>query len=156
MSFFSLVGRLACHCAKKARDKGYKVFGLQFYGECWSDENGLETYQKFGKADDKKCIMDLIYENNQYAWKYCDMASDQPCIGKDSTNYVYILHEGSVSLKISLPVHLYSDLHIQLFRDRLSKKFTRQSLKGLWVVLCSLFFKEIGKNVTRDHGLCVC
>ncbi|CAH3028481.1 unnamed protein product, partial [Porites evermanni] len=85
--------RLACECAKKARDKGYKVFGLQFYGECWSDENGLQTYQKFGKANDKKCIMDLLYKNNQYEWKYCDKASDQPCIGEDSTNYVYVLNE---------------------------------------------------------------
>lgn len=95
MSSFSLLGRLACQCAKKARDKGYKVFGLQFYGECWSDENGLQTYQKFGKANEKKCIMDLLYKNNQYEWKYCDMASDQPCIGQDSTNYVYVLNEGS-------------------------------------------------------------
>ena len=107
MSFFSLLGRLACQCAKKARDKGYKVFGLQFYGECWSDENGLQTYQKFGKANDKKCIMDLLYKNNQYEWKYCDKASDQPCIGEDSTNYVYVLNEGSVSVKISLPGPIY-------------------------------------------------
>ena len=114
VSFFSLLGRLACQCAKKARDKGYKVFGLQFYGECWSDENGLQTYQKFGKANDKKCIMDLLYKNNQYEWKYCDMASDQPCIGQDSTNYVYVLNEGSGLVKISLPLYLLSDPHISV------------------------------------------
>ena len=114
VSFFSLLGRLACQCAKKARDKGYKVFGLQFYGECWSDENGLQTHQKFGKANDKKCIMDLLYKNNQYEWKYCDMASDQPCIGQDSTNYVYVLNEGSGLVKISLPVYLLSDPHISV------------------------------------------
>ena len=31
---------------------------------------------------------------------------------------------------------------IQLFRERLSKKCTRQSRKVLWVVLSSLFFKK--------------
>ena len=54
----------------------------------------------------------MIYENNQYEWKYCDMASDQPCIGEDSTNYVYVLNEGSGLVKISLPVYLLSDPHI--------------------------------------------
>ena len=42
---------------------------------------------------------------------------------------------------------------IQLFRERLCrKKCTRQSRKVLWVVLSSLSFKEIWKNVTRGHG----
>ena len=39
----------------------------------------------------------------------------------------------------------------QLFRERLSEK-SAQSRKVLWVVLSSLFFKEIWKNDTRDHG----
>ena len=34
----------------------------------------------------------------------------------------------------------------------LPKKCTRQSRKVLWVVLNSLFFKEVGKNDTRGHG----
>ena len=41
----------------------------------------------------------------------------------------------------------------KLFRERLSeKKCTRQSLKVLWVVASSLFFKEISKNCTRGRG----
>ena len=41
---------------------------------------------------------------------------------------------------------------IQLFRERLSERCTRQSRKVLWVVLSSLFFKEIWKNDTIGHG----
>ena len=32
------------------------------------------------------------------------------------------------------------------------KKCTRQSRKVLWVILSSLFFKEISKNGTRSRG----
>jgi hypothetical protein len=31
--------------------KGYSVFGLQFYGECWSDPRAGCNYKKFGKAN---------------------------------------------------------------------------------------------------------
>ena len=39
------------------------------------------------------------------------------------------------------------------FEKGCRKKCTRQSRKVLWVVLGSLFFKEICKNGTRDHRL---
>ena len=38
------------------------------------------------------------------------------------------------------------------FEKSCRKKCTRQSRKVLWVVLSSLFFKEIWKNGTRGHG----
>ena len=44
-------------------------------------------------------------------------------------------------------------LGIQLFKERLSEKCTQQFKKVLWVVLSSLFFKEICKNGTRGHRL---
>ena len=42
---------------------------------------------------------------------------------------------------------------LPLFPESCRKKCTRQSRKVLWVVLSSLFFKEICKKGTRDHGL---
>jgi len=45
-----------------------------------------------------------------------------------------------------------SQYYLHLFRERLSQKWTRQSRKVLWVVLSSLFFKEIWKNGMRGHG----
>ena len=41
---------------------------------------------------------------------------------------------------------------IQLFQERLSEKVHGQSRKVLWVILSPLFFKEISKNGTRNHG----
>ena len=44
-------------------------------------------------------------------------------------------------------------LGIQLSRKGCRKKCTQQFKKVLWVVLSSLFFKEICKNGTRGHRL---
>ena len=41
------------------------------------------------------------------------------------------------------------------FEKGCRKKCTRQSRKVLWVVLSSLFFKEIWKNDRRDHWVCL-
>lgn len=68
------------------------MFGLQFYGECWSAPNGLNTYDKHNTADDEKCVMEIDW--NAGAWVHCDIASDEACVGKDNTNYIYILEEG--------------------------------------------------------------
>ena len=42
--------------------------------------------------------------------------------------------------------------YIQLFQERLSEKVHSTVRKVLWVVLSSLFFKEIWENGTRGHG----
>jgi len=85
---------LACLCAEKARERGYGVFGLQFYGECWGQQNGTERYSMFGTAKDTSCVMDYEYIDNKISgMKYCDILSDQECVGVQSTNYVYILEE---------------------------------------------------------------
>ena len=43
-------------------------------------------------------------------------------------------------------------LYIAISKKVDGKKCTRQSRKVLWVILSSLFFKEISKNGTRGHG----
>ena len=70
------------------------MFGLQFYGECWSGKNGTYTYNLFGNAVEEKCVMDLQFSGNKVAWKHCDVSSKQACVGIASTNYVYVLEEG--------------------------------------------------------------
>lgn len=37
-------------CAEKAKEKGYKAFGLQNGGECWSGANAHKGFSKHGKA----------------------------------------------------------------------------------------------------------
>lgn len=80
---------LACRCAERARQKGYTVFGLQFWGECWSapNINGEVNFNRSGVALDKKCVMNLNKPTE------CVQSSDQECVGKHWTNYVYKLKE---------------------------------------------------------------
>ena len=50
---------------------------------------------------------------------------------------------------IELHVH---DCTYSYFKKGCRKKCTQQSRKVLWVILSSLFFKEICENGTRGHG----
>ncbi|XP_022795168.1 coadhesin-like [Stylophora pistillata] len=74
---------LACRCAEKAKQKGYTVFGLQFYGECWSGLSAELNFNRDGQSDD--CIMNL------YDPVDCYQNSSQECVGKQKTNYIYRL-----------------------------------------------------------------
>merc|ERR1712142_72 len=69
---------LACACAKAAKAKGWKYFGLQFFGECWSGPSLNPA--RDGPSD--KCI------GTNY--KPCiDNDPTRQCVGKAFTNYVY-------------------------------------------------------------------
>lgn len=70
----------ACRCAKIVKAKGYKVFGLQFYGECWSGPTGSYDLQTFQKKD--TCI------TNDY--RKCGHL-DRHCVGDQWTNFVFEL-----------------------------------------------------------------
>lgn len=35
-------------CAERAFVRGYKYFGVQFYGECWGDDRLRPSYDKYG------------------------------------------------------------------------------------------------------------
>ena len=39
-------------CYLKAWKKGYKVFAVRYGGECWSSKNAIESYNKYGVAND--------------------------------------------------------------------------------------------------------
>ena len=77
---------LACACAKAAKAKGWKYFGLQFYGECWS---GPST-NPGRDGPSQKCI------GTNY--KPCNDGADMQCIGKTITNYVYEIAPGKMLL----------------------------------------------------------
>lgn len=42
-------------CLKYAVEKKYKVFALQYGGECWVDHKQVNNYEIYGKIDDTKC-----------------------------------------------------------------------------------------------------
>ena len=39
-------------CYQKAWKKGFKVFAVRYGKECWSSKDAIETYNKFGSAND--------------------------------------------------------------------------------------------------------
>jgi len=75
---------LACRCAEAARKRGFKLFGLQNYGECWSGAGANKTYKRDGPSDN--CLMIL-----QNPPPPCDINNPQECVGKENVNYVYSL-----------------------------------------------------------------
>ena len=70
---------LTCRCAKKSADKGYSHFGLQFYGECWSDSQAAERFDLYGKSGDCK----------GFGYKNCDDQDNNECVGTGNENYVH-------------------------------------------------------------------
>lgn len=77
--------RLACRCAKKTSDTGYSYFGLQFYGECWSNRLAEKRYERYGKSPD--CM--------GFQYKRCNDEDENECVGRGTKNYMYkIVGEG--------------------------------------------------------------
>jgi len=76
--------RLACRCAKETSAKGRDYFGLQFYGECWSDVQAEKKFDRYRKSPD--CM--------GYEYKRCNDEDDKECVGGGSKNYVYKVVEG--------------------------------------------------------------
>jgi len=62
-----------CAIATAEKDPKLYVFALQFYGECYSGYNGLQTYSKYGK-------MPYSDDNDKYCWSG---------VGKAGFNFVY-------------------------------------------------------------------
>ena len=38
-------------CAKAAKENGYQVFGVEYYGECWSSKQAKDIYNKDGQSN---------------------------------------------------------------------------------------------------------
>ena len=62
-----------CAIATAEKNSKLKVFALQFYGECYSGFNGLETYYKYGKVG-------YSDDNDKYCWSG---------VGRAGFNFVY-------------------------------------------------------------------
>ena len=71
-----------CDCVAKVSQKGYSVFGLKFYGECWSGAQAHCTYRKFGRSTG--CVNEKLKPN-------CLDGSTQICSGHSKQQlYVYV------------------------------------------------------------------
>ena len=80
-------------CAEAVSKIGYTMFGLQFYGECWSGENATESFDRDGKSN--RCIT-----MGNYEFKQCIDDSDEACTGVDRTNYVYRIIKSGTKHKL--------------------------------------------------------
>ena len=80
----SFIFRLACRCAKETSASGHSLFGLQYYGECWSDPDAAEKFGRYGKSED--CMGS--------GQKPCDDEDSSECVGGVNINYVYRIIQG--------------------------------------------------------------
>ena len=97
---------LACRCAQKALQEGYRVFGLQFYGECWSGPLGEFNYSRDGASDN--CIMNL------HDPTACVRDEPKECVGGGFANYIYMVTE-SKEITIDTESHLLVIISIKIF-----------------------------------------
>ncbi|XP_068698000.1 matrilin-4-like [Montipora foliosa] len=108
---------LACRCAQKALQKGYRVFGLQFYGECWSGPLGQFNYSRDGASDN--CIMNL------HDPTACVKDEPKECVGRGFTNYIYMVTE-NCDKKMNMVILLDKSGSIKKQNFQKMKNFTKK------------------------------
>ncbi|XP_020621140.1 semaphorin-5A-like [Orbicella faveolata] len=81
-----LINSQVLRCAEAVSKKGYIIFGLQFYGECWSGENVNQTYDRDGNSN--QCLSAV-----SNGFKPCNDDSDEACVGAARANYIYKIVE---------------------------------------------------------------
>ena len=54
-------------CAQSTSRRKWNVFGIQYYGECWSGENAATTYNNLGKVDRCTKGVGKVNANEVYA-----------------------------------------------------------------------------------------
>lgn len=62
------LNKTVLECARRVNSKGFRYFGIQFYGECWSGENAELTYNKQGTS--KNCFRGLGERNANFVYAF--------------------------------------------------------------------------------------
>ena len=81
------------------KERGYSVFGVQFYGECWSGPRAACNYKTFGKSDN--CVDEKLGK--------CWDKNSLLCSGKNTEDmYVYIPADtpGGLTCPTTIPTTL--------------------------------------------------
>ncbi|XP_022782392.1 uncharacterized protein LOC111323329 isoform X2 [Stylophora pistillata] len=68
-----------CRCAKKAKDLGYDLFGVQHFGECYAGSSSSDQYDRHGPGKCKDCLGTDMNDCNGRKF----------CAGKEWRNMVY-------------------------------------------------------------------
>lgn len=80
---FIYLWSIICDCAKEAERKGYRVFGIQFYGECWGSHSFIPS-RRYRPV--RRCI------DEQFK-KCATNGSNRTCTGENWTNFIYKLQQ---------------------------------------------------------------
>ncbi|XP_048578758.1 uncharacterized protein LOC116618880 isoform X2 [Nematostella vectensis] len=88
LNWNSYLKKLRCRCATEAKAKGYNVFGLQWYGECWSGVDDVTSRHYASQGQSKACVSRDL--------SYCRV-KDTECVGRDYTNFVYRIADSNTS-----------------------------------------------------------
>ena len=80
--FLLFFHRAVCDCAKRTKNKGNNVFGIQYYSECWTGPGNV-TYMTYGKSN--KCI------DGKFEACSNRLSDGKLCAGRGYVNYVYEL-----------------------------------------------------------------
>ena len=80
---------LVCRCAEEATTAKYTHFAIQSIGKCFSGPNVQSTYNQYG--DSKNCVtVGGVPKEDKF--EPCDgNNTGKPCVGGNSTNFVYAL-----------------------------------------------------------------
>ena len=78
--FFSI----ACKCANEAKVKGFALFGLRFFGECYggNDIDRFERYIKSSPAVGRRHCQNYKYQR-------CNNSHVKECVGTGLGEYIY-------------------------------------------------------------------
>ena len=74
----------ACKCTKEVKERGFKLFGLRFYGECFvgNDIDGFERYLETAPAFGKEhCVGDT--------YRRCNESDEKECVGTGIGECIY-------------------------------------------------------------------
>ncbi|CAH3022674.1 unnamed protein product, partial [Porites evermanni] len=74
---------IICDCAKEAERKGYRVFGIQFYGECWGSHSFIPSHRY---RPVRRCIDEQFKTCAKNGW-------NSTCTGKNWANFIYKLQQ---------------------------------------------------------------
>ena len=69
------INKIIRACAEKAREKGFKVFGIQFYTACWSGPGAETTYPRDGVSVD--CNSGVGKSGANFVYKFGDYGERQ-------------------------------------------------------------------------------
>ena len=80
---FIYLWSIICDCAKEAERKGYRVFGIQFYGECWGSHSFIPSHRY---RPVRRCIDEQFKTCAKNGW-------NSTCTGKNWANFIYKLQQ---------------------------------------------------------------